>query len=120
MGKSPAGAVADLFDLSCLSKNKKQFDAVQDKAYDQWLKAKGPKFDPKGCDKDVPFVGYHFFQKTAAGGTAPVWDLRTYMKNSAAYVVGARVAGIPAPDGNGKNVDWLQLKGVEGSLAGPV
>ncbi|PPQ63120.1 hypothetical protein CVT24_005831 [Panaeolus cyanescens] len=115
------GAVADLFDLSCLSKNKKDFAEVEDKAYNQWISTRQAKFNPKDCGGSAPpFVGYHFFQPTAAGGIAPVWDLRTYMRNPDAYVVGARVAGVPAPDGNGKNVDWLELKGVEGSLAGPI
>jgi hypothetical protein len=113
-----AGAVADLFDLSCLSKNKNDFDTVEDKAYDQWIKTKSPKWDPKGCGKDVPFVGYHFFQPATSGtGISPVWDMRKYTNDGTAYVVAARVAGLPAPDGTGKNVDWLQLKGVEGAMA---
>ncbi|KAF9038532.1 hypothetical protein BJ165DRAFT_1407682 [Panaeolus papilionaceus] len=106
------------YTCSAEGKYTNEFDAVEDKAYNQWLKAKGPKFDPEGCNNNVPFVGYHFFQKTTAGGTAPVWDLRKYMNKPKAYVVGAPVAGISAPDCKNNIEEWLQIEGIEGSLAG--
>jgi hypothetical protein len=69
----------------------------------------------------VATSGAHFFTKTAAGSIAPVWDMRANGPNNVkgktgAYVMGAKVANLTSPEG-AKNVDWLQLKNVEGSLA---
>ena len=94
---SSAGAVASLFDLSCL----KNFDKVHD--YTPHARAK---------------LGEHFFQSNGNGGIAPVWDFRgdSAPNQPDAFVVAARVAGLAAPTGK-QDIDWLQLKGVTGSLA---
>ncbi|KAF6761760.1 hypothetical protein DFP72DRAFT_1165446 [Ephemerocybe angulata] len=119
-----AGAVAELFDISCLG-GTKAFDTVQDTAYnifklipDKLISAKnaGLISAPIG----VFSSGKHFFTPTATG-TAPVWDMRAVGVKSVqgkpdAYVLAAKVANLTAPNG-AEDVPWLQLKNVEGDLA---
>ena len=68
--------------------------------------------------------GKHYFTKNAAGGTSPVWDMRSsgvksVVGKAGAYVVAQKVGNIVAPTGT-KDVDWLQLKNVEGQLASAI
>ncbi|KAJ2930044.1 hypothetical protein H1R20_g7056, partial [Candolleomyces eurysporus] len=120
-----AGAVAALFDISCLG-GKPAFDTIQKTAYTIWKNIPDGPLSSR-CQSGIATPlgvvasGAHFFTKTPAGTNAPVWDMRAIgPKNvkgkSGAYVVGAKVAGIPSPEG-AKNVDFLQLKAVEGALA---
>ncbi|KAJ2915956.1 hypothetical protein MD484_g4459, partial [Candolleomyces efflorescens] len=120
-----AGAVAALFDISCLG-GKPAFDSIAKTAYTIWknipdgpLSSKLQSGITTSCG--VVTTGSHFFTKTAAGSIAPVWDMRANGPNgvkgkAGAYVIGAKVANLASPEG-AKNVDWLQLKNVEGSLA---
>lgn len=115
-----AGAVADLYDLSCLLKNTAAFNSIQDIAYGAWkaLPASVKTLGPTGAG-GYPLLGSHFFIPNPSGtGLSPVWDYRAISAkgNPDAFVLAARVAGIPAPTGP-KDVDWLQLKSVSGSLA---
>ncbi|PPQ74788.1 hypothetical protein CVT24_003727 [Panaeolus cyanescens] len=121
-----AGALANLFDISCLSSNTRVFNAIQDVAFTQFTSSSSSlsTFTPSvtgsyGYSAPLTLVGHHFFQPTATGGLAPVWDLRPFLNNPDAFVVGARVGDIPSPDGAGasENVDWLQLSGVQGGFA---
>ncbi|TEB36552.1 hypothetical protein FA13DRAFT_1786951 [Coprinellus micaceus] len=120
-----AGAVAELFDISCLA-GKPAFNTVQDTAMRVWSTIPDRIFSsklaplitaPLGCLS----AGKHYFTKNAAGGISPVWDMRTtglksVQGKAGAYVLAAKVANIPAPTG-AQDVDWLQLKNVEGQLA---
>jgi hypothetical protein len=113
---SSAGAVADLFDLSCLSKKDKAFENIQDPAYEAWTAAPGNSLDK--VEKKYKKLGAHFFIKNNSGGISPVWDFRgdAAPDKPDAFVLAARVAGLKAPTGS-QDVDWLQLKGVSGGLA---
>jgi hypothetical protein len=72
-------------------------------------------------------LGQHYFVANgtdpATGGPAisPVWDFTSDAErgNPEAYVIAAVVGDIPAPTGK-DDVDWLQLKKVEGELADTV
>lgn len=116
---SSAGAVADLFDLSCLSKKDKSFENIQDSAYEAWTAAPGNSLVELG--KKYKKLGAHFFIKNNNGGISPVWDFRgdAAPDQPDAFVLAARVAGLKAPTGS-QDVDWLQLKGVSGGLAASV
>ncbi|CAA7269239.1 unnamed protein product [Cyclocybe aegerita] len=114
-----AGAVADLYDLSCISKIPAAFNAVQDVVYSAWtlappsLKTLGPLV------AGYPMLGSHFFITSPSGtGISPVWDYRAMSAkgNTNAFVLAAKVGNIPAPTG-AKDVDWLELKSVSGDLA---
>lgn len=111
-----AGAVADLYDISCLGGTSK-FGTVQDEAYGLLKDGKASCISSK---LHLDPSGKHFFTPTASG-TAPVWDMRAVgpkgvQGKTGAYVLAAKVANLPAPSGTG-DVDWLQLKNVEGLLA---
>lgn len=115
-----AGAVGQLFDISCLVKSP-MFDDIQDVAFARWQATSGND----DCEGDItgmplPRVGDHYFVTSPSGtGISPVWDFRAFgcfKGDSAATVLAAIVANLPSPDGN-ENVDWLQLKSVSGDLA---
>ncbi|KAF8892210.1 hypothetical protein BD779DRAFT_1511605 [Infundibulicybe gibba] len=117
------GAVAELFDISCLY-NTKEFDRVDDAAYKWWLSIPA-KVIPKllSCLEDSSpqsWLGQHYFIKSPTGtGISPKWDFTStgaYEGNAKAFVVAAREGGIPAPTGP-KDVDWLSLKAIQGELA---
>jgi len=108
------GAVASLYDFSCLS-HTPVFDSVQDLAYDIW---KASPADTK-LPMTASFMGNHYFVTSPSGtGLSPVWDFRAGAAkgNPNAFVLAAKVADVPAPTGP-QDVDWLQLKSVSGSLA---
>jgi len=113
-----AGAVADLFDLSCLSEeNPNVFEKIQDIAFMGWMAT--PSKNLELLTKLAPKkLGEHFFFKQEAGGIAPIWDFRgdSAPDQPDAFVVGSKVANLKAPTGS-QDVDWLQLKGVSGKLA---
>ncbi|KAJ3538784.1 hypothetical protein NMY22_g5024 [Coprinellus aureogranulatus] len=120
-----AGAVAELFDISCLA-GKPTFNTIQDLAYKIWTAIPDKAFASKHAPLfNVPLgvfsSGKHYFKKNDPSGISPVWDMRTTgvksVKGKAgAYVVAQKVGNVVAPTG-AKDVDWLQLNGVEGQLA---
>jgi len=114
-----AGAVADLYDISCLSKVPAFFNTIQDQAITAWqalpasVKTLGPNAN------GYPLFGQHYFVTSPSGtGLSPVWDARAASgKGKAdAFVLAAKIGDIPAPTGK-QDVDWLQLKNVQGDLA---
>ncbi|KAF8202499.1 hypothetical protein BJ912DRAFT_444183 [Pholiota molesta] len=112
------GAVAELYDLSCLSAVPAAFNAIQDQAFTTWTATTSSTLGPKanGC---LPLMGQHYFVTSPSGtGLSPVWDFRaaSAQGNPNAFVLGAKVGDLPAPTGS-QDVDWLQLKNVSGSLA---
>lgn len=65
-------------------------------------------------------MGNHFFINSPSGtGVSPVWDYRAGAAkgNPEAFVLAAKVVGVPAPTCPKEDVDWLQLKSVSGSLS---
>jgi hypothetical protein len=117
-----AGAVADLYDISCLSKVPAFFNTVQDQAFSVWkalpasVKTLGPTAN------SYPLMGSHFFVTSPSGtGLSPVWDTRAASGKGKpdAFVLAAKIGNIPAPTGK-QDVDWLQLKNVQGGLAAQV
>lgn len=108
------GAVAELFDISCLTKSPYLFNNSQDLAYTIWSRAPALpvlKSLPVGDFLNLCnglSVGEHYFTPVGTG-MAPIWDLRR--TNPSAFVVGAKVGDLKAPTGP-NDVDWLQLNGV--------
>jgi hypothetical protein len=117
--KRSAGAVADLYDISCLSKLPDLFNNIQNVAYGAWELAP-PNVKPLvPVVASYPLMGSHFFITSPSGtGISPVWDFRgaSAKGNPNAFVLAAKVANLPAPTGS-HDVDWLQLKSVSGDLA---
>jgi len=119
------GAVASLFDISCLDK-KPEFATVQTTAFDIWSKAPASvKATSIGSRVSAPVLrGFHYFVTSPSGtGISPIWDFRSTGKfagNATAYVLGAKVGDIKAPTNSPVNVDWLALNGVQGDLASKI
>lgn len=116
-----AGAVAELFDISCVKPA--NIGSIQDRAFDLWTGAPARSAAARSVScLNLPDVGQHYFIPTPSGGTAPKWDFSstgTLRGNKDAYVVAAKAGGIVAPTGPG-DVDWLSLNAVEGKLASQV
>jgi len=99
-----AGAVAELFDLSCLAaKSQGDFESAQ---------------SPSQAGQKL---GDHYFVKNDAGGLSPVWDFRAGAAkgNPDAFVLAAKKGNTPAPTGS-QDVDWLFLQAVRGKLAASI
>jgi len=116
-----AGAVADLFDLSCLSAITPIFNNIQDLAFPAW-EAAPPSFKIGPSTMGYPQLGNHYFQPNPSGtGLSPVWDFRAGIAegNPNAFVLAAKIGDLPAPPSptSSQDVDWLQLKNVSGELA---
>ncbi|KAG9219706.1 hypothetical protein CCMSSC00406_0005972 [Pleurotus cornucopiae] len=122
------GAVAELFDISCLF-GTSSFSTVQDSLFTVWKDL--PNNVPAssvialfGLDKTLTNVGEHYFitNPITGSGLSPKWDFTSRGATSGnrnAFVVGARAGGLPAPTGP-QDIDWLQLTRVQGSLADEV
>ena len=125
MGSS-VGAVADLFDISCLY-GTKEFAKIQDDAFDIWQKC--PKFDPSESNLinelshkfNIPLLGYHYFINDN-GTLRPKFDFTSTGPNKGnpdAFVVATKAVDVPAPN-SAQDVDWLELKALLGKLADSV
>ncbi|KIM77192.1 hypothetical protein PILCRDRAFT_12195 [Piloderma croceum F 1598] len=127
---SSAGAVVEVFDISCLSATS-LFSTIQNYAFDIWNNGSASNvttqdvIDTLGHDPIV--LGQHYFvangtdPATGSPAISPVWDFTSGAEkgNTEAFVIAAVVGDIPAPTGT-DDVDWLQLKNVEGELADTV
>ena len=122
------GAVAELFDISCLYSTH-LFTTIQDDAFNIWQHAPPSLTAQEVINKlnrQPTVLGQHYFvpnANTTAGNPAlsPKWDFTSNAEkgNAQAFFIGAKVGDLPAPTGKG-DVDWLQLKNVAGKLADTV
>lgn len=120
-----AGAVAELFDISCLL-GTPAFDHIQDLAFNIWKALPSKVTAEKVIEllhlaKTPAILGQHYFitNPITGSGLSPKWDFTSQgatKGNPNAFVVGARSGGVPAPTGP-QDVDWLFLTGVQGQLA---
>ena len=124
-----AGAVVEVFDISCLT-GSFLFSTIQNDAFNIWVNASSSLTTQdviKTLGNDPLVLGQHYFVANgtdiATGGPAisPVWDFISDAGkgNAEAFVVAAVMGDIPAPTGTA-DVDWLQLRNVEGKLADTV
>lgn len=119
------GAVAELFDISCLL-GTPAFDHIEDLAFTIWKALPNKVTAAKVIEllhlaKTPAILGQHYFitNPTTGSGSSPKWDFTsqgTTKGNPNAFVVGARAGGVPAPTGP-QDIDWLFLTGVQGQLA---
>ncbi|KAJ7445173.1 hypothetical protein B0H11DRAFT_14615 [Mycena galericulata] len=118
------GAVASLFDISCLAPTP-AFAPVQTNAFNDWNSASASTTASSiGARVGAPnLLGYHYFVIGATGALSPKWDFTSTGKNagnSSAFVIGAKVGDIAAPTNTATNVDWLALNNASGSLASKI
>jgi hypothetical protein len=125
---SSAGAVAELYDISCLF-GQAQLDQVADDAIAAWTATSVSPAEFGSLLTEVPnptSLGQHYFITNPVTGTGinPKWDFTSgaFNGNSNAFIVAAKNSGIPAPTGK-QDVDWLYLlplAGTTGALASEV
>ncbi|EAU89230.1 hypothetical protein CC1G_03495 [Coprinopsis cinerea okayama7 len=120
-----AGALAQLFDISCLSTPGAQ-DDLADSLWAFWKQA--PPFLSTQAIIAVllpvnaaMILGQHYFipNPITGQGVSPKWDFTSQgatKGNPEAYVVAALAAGVPAPNSQ-RDVDWLALNSISGSLS---
>ena len=121
---SSAGAIAGLIDIACLY-GTAEFAESQDNVYNVWEEYKD--LDTWDLiyefldDFNIPLVGTHYFINYN-DTILPKFDFTSYgptAGNPDAFVVGTRVAGIPAPYSE-RDIDWVELNAVEGKYADKV
>ncbi|KAL0579248.1 hypothetical protein V5O48_002752 [Marasmius crinis-equi] len=117
-----AGAVASLFDASCLA-NSPDFATLSSRAFDSWNQASASASPASALNSiqglDTTPIGDHYFTTSPSGtGTSPKWDMtsKAFNGNPDAFVIGAKKEGVPSPEGSA-NVDWLHLANNGGALA---
>ncbi|QRW24900.1 hypothetical protein RhiXN_11812 [Rhizoctonia solani] len=105
-----AGAVATLFDLSCLEQSDiETFNNIQTYAYNvigNWNNV---------VSVLAPYthvLGKHYFV-SQSGTIAPKFD---FTQTGNGYVISKKIGGASSPDGS-QNVDWLELQNTSGTLA---
>ncbi|KAJ7104394.1 putative malate dehydrogenase [Mycena belliarum] len=117
------GAVAELFDVSCLS-GTPEFPSLANIVFSVWDSAP----PATGIFQVIDFLaklkasfvlGQHYFVTSPSGtGISPKWDFTSasLAGHPNAFVIGAKVGDIVAPTGP-PDVDWLSLVDAEGDLA---
>jgi len=116
-----AGAVAALFDVSCLV-GSSYFDRLPDIAYDLL-----PNVDECNAAHAVlhlphvgrlkPLINHFFVPNPAVNGTGV--SPRFNLAHHKSFVTTKKVAALDSPDGS-ENIPWLQLEEVQGNLASQV
>jgi len=120
---SSIGAVARLFDASCLY-GKPEFLTIENDTYNIWNQR--PDYYPQDTDMANQFkkdfnidpIGNHYFAYLN-GTLSPVFDFTSTGRtkgNPNAIFFGKKIADVPSPDGS-LNVDWLALQNVSGQLS---
>ncbi|KAG1862800.1 hypothetical protein DFJ58DRAFT_775198 [Suillus subalutaceus] len=110
------GAVAELFDSSCLY-GTPTFESAPTTVYDVWSATTGITIQEvitmMGLTHDSTVLGQHYYVLNPVGGTSH--HLGVTAGNSNAYVIGAKIGDLPSS--NSSNIDNLMVKAVEGELA---
>ncbi|KAG7094906.1 hypothetical protein E1B28_005712 [Marasmius oreades] len=118
---SSAGAVAKLFDITCISSSP-DFSKLTSDTYDLWTKAppstSAADAIRRRVDVRYPFGDHYFIASPSGTGISPKWDATSgaFNGNTQAFMIGAKSASVAAPTGSA-DVDWLYMTKVDGSLA---
>ncbi|KAJ7614809.1 hypothetical protein FB45DRAFT_981623 [Roridomyces roridus] len=117
------GAVAELFDISCLY-GTAQFAGLPQNAFALWSQLP-PATTIQGiinilAPLHTPLVlGQHYFVPSPSGsGVSPKFDFTSasLAGHPDAFVIAAKAGDIPSPAGP-PAIDWLELNNVQGNLA---
>ncbi|VDB88881.1 unnamed protein product [Peniophora sp. CBMAI 1063] len=113
---SNIGAIAELFDISCIAS-----EPVQLKAYEGWSASSQTALEFIDTIGHRSFVlGQHYFiaNPTAGGANEPKFDFTNdrLAGDTQAFAVSSRAGDIVAPTGSG-DIDWLLLNTTSGDLA---
>lgn len=119
---SSVGALAELFDISCISFDDPLFENIQTAAYQVWNATQGISIldVEKALGSGYPVLGQHYFivNPFTGNGLSPVFDFRDGLLHgdSTAFIVTNKTGDLAAPTGK-QDVDWLELATVQGSVA---
>jgi hypothetical protein len=124
---SATGAVAELFDMSCLaSTNSKLTSTIQNDLFNFWNSSSAGNVTVQQLIEALPYIvpanmilAQHYFIKNSAGGISPTWDFRATPKFKGvenAVFVGKALANTPDVNPT-KNVPWLHLGKVSGDIS---
>lgn len=121
------GAVAELFDTSCLaSTNSPLASTIQNDLFNFWNSSSAGSATVQQLIEALPYIvpanmilAQHYFIKNSAGGISPTWDFRATPKFKGvenAVFVGKALANTPDVNPT-KNVPWLHLGKVSGDIS---
>ncbi|KAJ7635062.1 hypothetical protein FB45DRAFT_790570 [Roridomyces roridus] len=111
------GAVAELFDVSCLAASGlSDFSDLTQSVFQSWQAVPPTVTILEIIDTLAPFhlqgfLGQHFFVPSPSGtGLSPEWNFASasLAGHPNAFVIGAKVGDIPSPNGP-PAIDWLML-----------
>ncbi|VDB88878.1 unnamed protein product [Peniophora sp. CBMAI 1063] len=113
------GAVAELFDISCIASK-----PIQTEEFKKWSATSQTVQELIEETGKQPFVlGQHFFiaNPTPGGANVPKFDFTSnrFSDNANAFAVMSKVGDILAPTGS-NDIDWLELNKTSGALANQI
>jgi len=128
---SSTGAVAQLYDISCLHKSSpKLFATIQEPIYEAWIKMSDDvtvqevtAIIPALLAPEVILADHYFIPNPAGTGIAPLWDFRTskrFHEKEDAFFVGAGLASVEAPTDPSDNINWLRINSIAGGFGDEV
>lgn len=121
-----AGAVADVFDISCVASfNYEQLTTVSDELFNAWNSSLAGNATIQQLITTLPtlippelILCQHYFVPNGAGGIAPQWDFRTnpkFVGNDNAIFVG-KVLTNTSSSRPTQDIPWLHLGKVSGDI----
>jgi len=128
---SAAGAVAQLYDISCLYHSSPTlFRTIQEPLYEAWVNLTSEitvqhltTIIPALVSPEVIQSDHYFIPNAAGNGISPVWDFRTNQKfqgQENAFFVGKGVGSVVPPVDPPNNINWLRVGKVAGDIADEV
>jgi hypothetical protein len=128
---SSTGAVAQLYDISCLYQSSPTvFKTIQEPLYEAWYNLSSDitvqeitAVTPVLLSPDIILADHYFIPNPAGTGLSPVWDFRAtkrYYGNKNAYILGASVGSVVSPDDPSDDINWVRLRKVSGEIADEV
>ena len=128
---SSTGAVAQLYDISCLYHSSPDlFRTIQEPIYEAWVNLTSD-ITVQEITAVIPFLlspeviqADHYFIQSAAGtGLSPVWDFRAtqrFQGQENAIFVGKGAGSVVSPVDPSENINWLRVGKVSGDIADEV
>jgi len=124
------GAVAELFDVSCLyHSDPGLLSTIQEPLFAAWSNftsdvtiQEAIEFLPHIVPADL-ILAQHYFIRNSAGGLSPTWDFRATKRFRGvqdALFVGKAAASLPDPINPAVDVAWLDVGHVSGDIAAEV
>ena len=128
---SAAGAVAQLYDISCLYHSSPTlFRTIQEPLYEAWVNMSSEitvqqltAVIPALLSPEVIQSDHYFIPNAAGSGLSPVWDFRTsqrFQGQENAFFVGVGAGSVVPPVDPANNINWLRVGRVAGDIADEV